>query len=75
MNKFLFSFLFLSFGCDTGNLIVQADLPNSLKEVSAVQMTSKSDLLWVIEDAGNSNHLYGLNKKGKIIKDLTITNC
>jgi len=74
MFRSLLLLLLLSFSCDTGNLIVLADLPSSLNEVSAAQITNKSDLLWVIEDAGNENHLYGLNEKGKIIKDLVVIN-
>ena len=68
----LFSILFLS--CQSGKLIVIADLPGSLKEISAAEMVINSDLIWTIEDAGNRNHLYGLDIKGSIIKDLTINN-
>jgi hypothetical protein len=66
--------ILLNFSCHTGNLTVIADLPKSLDEVSAAEITSVSDLLWVIEDAGNKNVLYGLNAKGKIEKALKITN-
>ena len=74
MNKFLTFFLVLSFSCNTGNLNVIADLPISLKEVSAIEITPNSSLLWIIEDAGNKNVLYGLNEKGRIVKELKITN-
>lgn len=74
MNKLLTLFLILSFSCNTGNLKVIADLPSSLKEVSAVEIIPNSNLFWVIEDAGNKNVLYGLNEKGKIVKELKITN-
>ena len=60
--------------CDTGKLNVVADIPNHLKEVSAVETTTQSDLMWVIEDAGNDNHLYALDTSGNIKKDLTILN-
>lgn len=64
----------LFFSCDTGQLTVVADIPNHLKEVSAVEITSKSDLIWMIEDAGNDNHLYGMDEKGTLKKDLTVLN-
>ena len=60
--------------CETGKLEIIADLPNSLKETSAIEKVNGSDLLWVIEDAGNKNNLYGVNDKGKIIKDIDIDN-
>lgn len=58
--------------CDTGKLAVVANIPNHLKEVSAVETTSKSNLIWILEDAGNDNHIYALDKKGTIKKDLTV---
>ncbi|MEZ4803582.1 MAG: hypothetical protein R2797_12490 [Gelidibacter sp.] len=64
----------LLWSCDTGKLKVVADIPNHLKEVSAAEITSTSDLIWVIEDAGNDNHLYGLDNKGNIKKDLIVLN-
>lgn len=69
---FIIGFFFIS--CKTGNLEVIAEIPTSLKETSAIEQINGSDLLWVIEDSGNSNHLYGLNYDGKIIKDLRVLN-
>ncbi|MEZ4792553.1 MAG: hypothetical protein R2783_03520 [Gelidibacter sp.] len=60
--------------CDTGELTLVANIPNHLKEVSATEITSKSDLIWMVEDAGNDNHLYGLDENGNIKKDLTVLN-
>jgi len=74
LNKLSAFIIILFFGCQPGNLSVIADLPISLKEVSAAEITRGSDLLWVIEDAGNKNVLYGLNAKGKIVKEIKITN-
>ena len=74
MKKILLFFSFLSISCDTGNLTVIADLPKSLDEISAAETIPNSNLLWVIEDAGNKNRLYGLNTNGKIIKEIKITN-
>ncbi|MBO6605754.1 hypothetical protein [Psychroserpens sp.] len=69
---FIISFLLIS--CGIGKLKFVADLPNSLKETSAIEKLNGSDLLWVIEDAGNKNNLYGLNENGQIIKDIDIDN-
>ena len=66
--------ILLLISCDTGKLTVVADIPNHLKEVSATEITTKSDLIWVIEDAGNDNHLYGLDENGIVKKDLTVLN-
>ena len=60
--------------CKTGKLNVIADIPTSLKETSAIEKTNNSNIVWVIQDAGNNNHLYGLNLKGAIVKDITISN-
>lgn len=65
---------FLTSSCETGKLKVIADLPTSLKETSAVELVKGSNLLWVIEDAGNKNNLYGLDRNGNIIKDIDIDN-
>lgn len=65
---------FLLYSCDTGKLTVLADIPKDLKEVSAAEITPKSDLIWVIEDAGNKNHVYGLDEKGHIEKNLKVMN-
>jgi hypothetical protein len=68
----LIALFFIS--CNTGKLNVLADIPSSLKETSAIEKTTNSNILWVIQDSGNANHLYGLNTKGDIIKDIKIVN-
>ncbi len=70
--SFLSALLLLS--CDNGKLEVVANIPNHLKEVSAVETTSTSAFIWMIEDAGNDNHIYGMDDKGSIKKDLTVLN-
>ena len=55
-----------------GELKFIADIDNVLTEVSAVEVTRHSDFIWVIEDSGNSNTLYGLNVKGHIKRSITI---
>jgi uncharacterized protein YjiK len=42
------------------------------KEVSGITYIPESKLLWVIEDSGNANKIYGLNPKGKLEKSITI---
>ena len=59
-------------GCDTGELIVKADLPGSLKEVSGTETAHGSQLIWMLNDGGNKANLYGLNADGKVIKKLKI---
>jgi hypothetical protein len=49
-------------------------LPQNLKEVSGISFSQQSSLLWVLEDSGNANAIYGLNPKGKIEKSITIQN-
>ncbi|RYH75780.1 hypothetical protein EVU94_02130 [Flavobacteriaceae bacterium 144Ye] len=65
---------FILLSCNTGKLNIIGDIANSLKEVSAAEYMSSSNLIWVIEDAGNKNNLYGLNPNGNIIKDIDISN-
>ena len=50
------------------------DINNSLEEASAAEITTQSDLIWTIQDSGNDSALIGLNDKGNIIRDITITN-
>lgn len=72
--KPLLVFTLLLLSCNTGKLDVVADLPNSLKEASAIERVAGSDLLWTIEDSGNKKKVYGLSKKGEIIRDIDINN-
>jgi hypothetical protein len=48
--------------------------PEKLKEVSGIAYIAQSKLLWVIEDSGNANIIYGLNPTGKLEKSITIQN-
>lgn len=45
-----------------------------LKEVSAVAVSSASDLTWILEDSGNENNIYGLNADAKIEQTIAIKN-
>ena len=68
----LLSFLFSS--CSTGKLEFIGNISDNLTEVSAAETIPNSNLIWVIEDAGNQNNLYGLNTSGAIIKNIDIGN-
>jgi hypothetical protein len=72
LKKILFLFLITCFNCDTGNLTVLADLPSVLNEVSGIEIDSKRDLIWMLNDSGNASKIYGLDTKGKIIRTLKI---
>jgi hypothetical protein len=68
----LFSFLFF-LGCKNyGQLTLIADLPRDLREVSGTEIVPKSAFIWMVNDSGNKPVLFGLNNKGKIIKEITI---
>ncbi|MCF6347301.1 MAG: hypothetical protein L3J20_03265 [Flavobacteriaceae bacterium] len=64
--------LFLSSCSNYGQLKVIVDLPHFLKEVSGIQTVKNSDLIWMLNDGGNSNKIYGLSDKGKLKKELVI---
>ncbi len=68
----LFTSIFIT--CQNGNPKVIANLPSSLPEISAIEKTTKSNLFWVVQDAGNNNHIFGLDEKGDIKADITIEN-
>ncbi len=54
-------------------LKVLGNLPDELKEASALEITPKSDRIWTLEDSGNKPELYALDKNGKIIHTLKLT--
>ena len=45
-----------------------------LKEASGVEVSSASELIWILEDSGNKNNVYGLNSDGKIKQTVKIEN-
>lgn len=53
---------------------VVATLSKQIKEASACEISKASDLIWTIEDQGNKNILFGVDKTGKLIREITITN-
>ncbi len=49
-----------------------SDLPLTLKEASGIEKTQDSEILWMVNDGGNKSILYGVNKKGDIIKQIKV---
>lgn len=68
----LFSFLLLSNCQNFGQLKVVTDLPKTLKEASGIEVVKGSRFIWIINDGGNKAKLYGISKKGKIKKEISI---
>jgi len=68
------SIIFISCASAPPTLTVLGSLPKKLSEASAVEVTEKSNMIWTLEDSGNKPELYGLDKTGKIIHTLVITN-
>lgn len=66
--------LFILTSCNTGKLKLLGSINSGLKEVSAAELVNDSNLVWVIEDKGNTNNLYGLTFKGTIEKSIDIIN-
>jgi WD40 repeat protein len=56
------------------DLKILYSLPEKLKEVSGITYFPETNLLYTLEDSGNSNKIYALDPEGKIEKTITITN-
>ena len=48
------------------------DIPLELFEVSGLSINKEQNIFWMINDSGNKPILYGLDKDGNIIKEITI---
>lgn len=68
------AFILLACQQDSSVLKTLYSLPKKLKEVSGITYLSETNMLWVLEDSGNANKIYGLNDQGEIAKTVTITN-
>lgn len=55
-----------------GKLKVLADLPKQLKEVSGIEKSKNSELLWMLNDSGNKSIIYSVNLKGEIIREIAV---
>jgi WD40 repeat protein len=65
--------LFLLISCQNfGQLKVITDLPKDLEEASGIEFIKGSKLIWIINDSGNKAKLYGISKKGKIKREISI---
>jgi hypothetical protein len=64
--------LFLNSCSGHGQLHFVNDLPTVLKEVSGTQTSKNSNLIWMLNDGGNSNKIYGFSTKGKFKKEVII---
>ena len=72
MNRFFILIFLLIFSCNTGNLKTIMDIPLELIEVSGLSINKEQNIFWMINDSGNKPILYGLDKDGNIIKEITI---
>ena len=55
-------------------LKTEFSLPKKLKEVSGIALSQDQKTIWAIEDAGNKNVVYGLNRQGELINDVLVEN-
>lgn len=58
----------------TDDLKVEFSLPKKLKEVSGIALSQDSNTLWAIEDQGNKNVIYGVDRKGNLTSDVRVEN-
>lgn len=56
------------------DLKTEFSLPKKLKEVSGIVLSQDQKTIWAIEDAGNKNVVYGLNRKGELVTDVLVEN-
>ena len=56
------------------DLKTEFSLPKKLKEVSGITLSQDQKTIWAIEDAGNKNVVYGLNRQGKLVNDVLVEN-
>ncbi|UUC43951.1 hypothetical protein [Flavobacterium cerinum] len=71
---FLLSLTVLFCCNDKKELPVLFQLPKKLKEVSGITTTDGGKSLWVIEDSGNKNKIYQLNREGDLQHTVTVAN-
>ncbi|UEQ75868.1 hypothetical protein [Chryseobacterium arthrosphaerae] len=55
-------------------LKVEFTLPKKLKEVSGITLSKDKKTIWVIEDRGNKNAVYGLNESGQMVAKVPVEN-
>lgn len=69
---FLLSVLCLLSCTNFGELKLISNLSKSLEEVSGTEVVSSSKLIWMLNDKGNKSKIYGVSKKGKIVKVIKV---
>jgi len=62
--------LFVSCAQQDSELTFVCNLPDVLEEVSSVETLGNSPLLWMHNDSGNPNVLYGVDRNGSILKEV-----
>ncbi|WP_312088757.1 hypothetical protein [Chryseobacterium sp.] len=55
-------------------LKTEFSLPKKLKEVSGIALSPDKKIIWAIEDAGNKNMVYGLDRGGMQVADVLVEN-
>jgi hypothetical protein len=78
----IFAFMLLSCNPKAQDSVTQSQddlktefsLPKKLKEVSGIALSQDQKTIWAIEDAGNKNVVYGLNRQGELINDVLVEN-
>lgn len=68
----LFSLLLLISCQNFGELDAVTSLPRLLDEVSGIQESSNSDIIWMVNDSGNEPLLFGVTSEGEIHKTLQL---
>ncbi|WP_250255281.1 hypothetical protein [Chryseobacterium sp. Marseille-Q3244] len=58
----------------SSDLKPQFSLPKKLKEVSGITLSKDKKTIWVIEDRGNKNAVYGLSDRGQIMAKVPVEN-
>lgn len=57
---------------DYGQLTLIDKLPRKMEEVSGIQKMRPKGLIWMINDSGNKDRIYGVNKKGNIKEEIKV---
>ena len=75
MKKILTLIAFICYSCnDYGQTSYITKLPKTLQENSGLTTVSPDGLIWFVNDGGNKDHIYGVDLKGKIKRDIKIKN-
>ncbi len=72
IKKHLLLLLLLNSCSNFGQLHLLSNLSYQLEEVSGVETVKNSDFIWMLNDGGNSNKIYGISTKGELKKEIRI---